>query len=186
MAGGDWQEFSSLLRASPPGNDGCLGLTLVMEETVPVLRVKGSFRINAKDEPVAAFQDAAHEVRAVVEARFLSMKAHAQKMGLPTAPARILATGGGSENAEMMQVLADVFGAEVIVADTSNAAALGAALRAAHGVACRKAGKWIDVVAAPPQSLKRVAVPKATDAYGPALLQRLTTFEGSLEAATTV
>ena len=36
------------------------------------------------------------------------------------------------------QILADVFDCEVLVADCSDAAAVGAALRAEHGLACRK------------------------------------------------
>lgn len=36
------------------------------------------------------------------------------------------------------QVLADVFDCEVLVADSSDAAAMGAALRAEHGLKCRK------------------------------------------------
>ena len=37
-----------------------------------------------------------------------------------------------------LQVLADVFGAPVFTAETSNAAAMGAALRAEHGFTCRR------------------------------------------------
>lgn len=40
------------------------------------------------------------EVRAVVEGRFLSMKAHARELGVGK-PGRVLATGGGSNNAEV-------------------------------------------------------------------------------------
>lgn len=60
----------------------------------------GNSNSNSNSPPL----DAAHEARAVVESRFLSMKAHAAAIGLPTRPARILATGGGSTNQEMMQV----------------------------------------------------------------------------------
>ncbi|CAN0427434.1 unnamed protein product, partial [Ectocarpus sp. 13 AM-2016] len=47
---------------------------------------------------------------------------------------RVLATGGGSNNAEILQVLADVFQAPVFTAAASDSAAVGAALRAKHGV----------------------------------------------------
>ena len=43
------------------------------------------------------------QVRAVVEGRFLSMRFNAAALGI-TKPRRILATGGGSANREMMQV----------------------------------------------------------------------------------
>lgn len=115
VAGGSWEGFSGLLRQSPPGNAGKLALHLSLEEIIPVLPVKGTaFRAEAGAPgqllPAAAGEqgqgafDPAHEARAVVEARFLSMKAHAGAIGLPTRPRRILATGGGSTNAEMMQV----------------------------------------------------------------------------------
>jgi xylulokinase len=44
----------------------------------------------------------------------------------------IHATGGAAVNAEILQVMADVFGAAVYHFPTSNSAALGAALRAWH------------------------------------------------------
>lgn len=43
---------------------------------------------------------AAEETRAVVEGRFLSMRAHARELGVGL-PSRILATGGGSKNNEV-------------------------------------------------------------------------------------
>lgn len=177
--GGEWAKFEELVRKAPVGNDGCLGLTLVMEEIVPVLNVKGTFRVDGQGEPVGGFGDAAHEARAVVEGRFLSMKAHAAQLGLSTSPTRILATGGGSTSQAMMQVLADVFNAPVLVADTSDAAAVGAALRAEHGLACRKQARWVEFVASPPQGLKVVAKPnaEAVAVYSPAMLKRFLAFE---------
>ncbi|CAN0351143.1 unnamed protein product, partial [Hapterophycus canaliculatus] len=53
---------------------------------------------------------------------------------------RWLATGGGSNNVEVLQVLADVFQAPVFTAAASDSAAVGAALRAKHGVACIQRG----------------------------------------------
>jgi xylulokinase len=45
---------------------------------------------------------------------------------------RIRATGGASENREILQVMADVFGADVYPAAATSAASLGGALRAFH------------------------------------------------------
>lgn len=45
-------------------------------------------------------------------------------------PAAIHATGGAAANREILQVLADVFGAEVYRFDATDSAALGAALHA--------------------------------------------------------
>ena len=182
VAGGEWERFSKLVAEAPAGNNGNLGLTLVMEEIVPVLNVKGTFRVDRQGERVGEFGNAAHEARAVVEARFLSMKAHAARLGLSTSPTRIVATGGGSTSKVMMQVLADVFNAQVLVADTSDAAAVGAALRAEHGLACRKQARWVEFVAKQPQGLKVVASPnaEAVAVYSPAMLKRFLDFERGL------
>ena len=61
----------------------------------------------------------------------------------------IRAMGGASGNRDVLQVMADVFGAEVIRSRAGNAAALGAALRAWHGdrVALNDPIGWEDVVA---------------------------------------
>ena len=45
----------------------------------------------------------------------------------------IRATGGAAANAPILQVIADVFGANVVRIAPPNAASLGAALRAYHG-----------------------------------------------------
>lgn len=47
---------------------------------------------------------AEEETRAVVEGRFLSMRAHARELGVGQ-PSRILATGGGSNNVEVSDSL---------------------------------------------------------------------------------
>lgn len=195
VAGGSWTAFSNLLRQAPPGNDGKLALTLALEEIIPVLPVKGViFRADGGNEgpadllPSGQAFDAAHEARAVVEARFLSMKAHAAAIGLPTRPARILATGGGSTNQEIMQILADVFDCEVLVADSSESAALGAALRAEHGLACRKSASrshWVPFEATEPQCLKQVAAPQHASVYKGETLARYAAFERAVVLAAT-
>jgi len=48
----------------------------------------------------------------------------------PRRVARIQATGGASENRDILQVMADVFGADVQPAAHTSAASLGGALRA--------------------------------------------------------
>ena len=61
----------------------------------------------------------------------------------------IHATGGAAANREILQVMADVFGAEVRRLVVGESAALGAALRARHG-AERALGRdlpWAEVVA---------------------------------------
>ena len=61
----------------------------------------------------------------------------------------IHATGGGAINREILQVMADVFGARVFQMPVGNSAALGAAVRAAHAhmLARNEATRWADVIA---------------------------------------
>ncbi len=74
--------------------------------------------------------DAPRNVRAVVEAQMMALALHSRWMGV--AVDTIHATGGAAANPQILQVMADVFGAEVQRLDVGNAAALGAALRALH------------------------------------------------------
>ena len=64
-------------------------------------------------------------MRAVVEAQMLSMALHSRWMQVPVDT--IYATGGAAANRAVLQVMADVFGAEVYQLEVSNSAALGAA-----------------------------------------------------------
>jgi xylulokinase len=61
----------------------------------------------------------------------------------------IHATGGAAINRELLQVMADVFGARVFQMPVGNSAALGAALRAAHAHMLAQNGStgWADVIA---------------------------------------
>ena len=58
----------------------------------------------------------------------MALSRHSEWMGVT--PERIHATGGAAENREILQVMADVFGAPVHWFPAPDAAALGAALRA--------------------------------------------------------
>lgn len=97
-----WKTFSEALASSKPGNHGKLGLYLLMEEITPQMNHTGTFHLKADGTPAESFS-AQEEVRAAVEGRFLSMRVHAQALGI-SRPRRILATGGGALNKEMMQV----------------------------------------------------------------------------------
>ena len=52
---------------------------------------------------------------------------------MKVAPKRIYATGGASTNTAILQVMADVMNCPVLRIEVAKSAALGAALRAAHG-----------------------------------------------------
>lgn len=121
----DWTQFSSALQATVPGNGGALMLPWVAPEITPVVTAAG-VRCHGLDAAGAA-----STVRALVEGQACAMRLHSRWMAPDVRTVR--ATGGASANRELLQVIADVFGAEVLRARSTNAAALGAAIRAWHG-----------------------------------------------------
>ena len=137
----DWRAFSDALARTPPGNGGAIMLPWFDPEITPLVLDPGVRRFDLD----AANADA--NIRAVVEAQMLSMALHSRWMGVTIDT--IYATGGASANREVLQVMADVFNADVLQLETGNSAALGAALRAVH--ADRLAGNqplpWEEVIA---------------------------------------
>jgi xylulokinase len=91
--------------------------------------------------------DAKANIRAVIEAQALSSSIHARWMGVDISS--LYVTGGASANAEILRVYADVHNCPVHRFETANSAALGAALRAAHGhqSATGNAVSWQETVA---------------------------------------
>ena len=139
VAGGNWDTFNALLAKGQPGNGGAVGFFITHPEITPHIPVAGIRRFGADGKKVdGPFPDHV-EARAVVEGQFLSMRAHGEGIGM-NSPKRLIATGGGSANKAILQVLADVFGAPVYVAAQSDSASLGAAVRALHGARVAEAG----------------------------------------------
>ncbi len=119
-----WTDFSRALEITPAGNHGRILIPWFAPEITPAVaqpRVR-RYRLMA--------EDASANVRAVVEAQQMSMALHAQWMGVEIDT--IHATGGAAANTQILEVMADVFGAEVYRSTVGNSAALGAALRAWH------------------------------------------------------
>ncbi len=135
----DWPAFSACLRDTPPGNGGALLLPWFEAEITP-RAAAGVHRCGLGPD------DAAQNVRAVVEAQMLALATHWEALGGPCD--RIVATGGASANREILQVMADVFDADVYQGAGGNGACLGAALRAwhAHEHARGRAIGWDRVV----------------------------------------
>ena len=121
----DWPGFDAALRATPPGNDGMMMLPWFEPEIVPRVATPHVHRLGGLSDETA---QAARNCRAVVEGQFLSMRLNSEWMA--TRPERLVATGGGSRNRELLQIAADVLGCRVESLDVSDGAALGAALRA--------------------------------------------------------
>jgi xylulokinase len=139
--GMSWEAFSAALARTPAGNRGATMLPWFDPEITPLVLEPGVRRY-ALDQAEA---DA--NVRAVVEAQMMSLALHSRWMGVKIST--IYATGGASANQDVLQVMSDVFDADVMQLETGNSAALGAALRAFH--ADRLSGErplaWEDVIA---------------------------------------
>ena len=135
-----WAEFSEALRSTPPGNLGRILLPWYEPEITPAVLEPGVHRygLDADDGP--------GHVRGVIEAQQMALARHSRwmKVRIDT----IYATGGASANREILQVMADVFGADVYQLEVANSAALGAALRAIHADAAADGHplRWDDVV----------------------------------------
>jgi xylulokinase len=119
-----WEQFSRVLETTAPGNNGALMLPWFVPEITPVVTLPGIRRQGLNEH------DAAANVRAVVEAQMTALFVHSHWMGVLVDV--IHATGGAAANRQILQVMADVFDAEVRRVEVGNAAALGAALRALH------------------------------------------------------
>jgi xylulokinase len=120
-----WNGFNKALASTPPGNNGRILLPWFEPEIVPRVNKPGVHRFDLNE------RDAAANCRAVVEAQMMSMQLHSRWMKVE--PKRILATGGGSTNTSILQVMANVMNCPVLRIEVAKSAALGAALRAAHG-----------------------------------------------------
>ncbi len=121
----DWKKFGEALIATPPGGNGGILLPWFEAEIVPRVNQPGIHRFDLDEK------DAALNCRAIVEAQMMSMRLHSQWMKV--SPDCIYATGGASQDSPILQVMADVMNCRVERIEVSKSAALGAALRAAHG-----------------------------------------------------
>ncbi|ELR52501.1 Xylulose kinase, partial [Bos mutus] len=176
-ASGSWSKFSKALQSTGMGNSGNLGFYFDVMEITP--EIIGRHRFSAENHEVCiqAFpQDV--EIRALIEGQFMAKKIHAEALGYRVMPkTKILATGGASHNRDLLQVLADVFGAPVYVIDTANSACVGSAYRAFHGLAAGTDMPFAEIVKlAPNPRLVATPTPGASQVYE-ALLQRYAMLE---------
>jgi xylulokinase len=132
----DWSGFTDALKTSEPGNGGGLLLPYFDPEIVPRVDA-GVIRKNLEED------DAPGNVRAVIEAQAVSSHIHSRWMGVPITS--LFVTGGASANEEILKVFANVHGCAVHRFETTNAAALGSALRAYQGD--RPEISWPDITA---------------------------------------
>merc|ERR1712203_1223067 len=105
-----------------------------------------------------------------------------RQLGSSSHDTRILVTGGASVNLAILQVVADVFNANVYTQSAANSAAMGGAYRAvylAQGGA--QVGPFSQVTASVAESAEMKASPSkdASAVYGP-MLERFKKLEASL------
>ncbi len=118
----NWEQFSQILKNSPPGNNGKLMLPYFFPEIVPQVLQPKVYCFGFDED------DLEGNVRGIIEAQFLSMRLHSKWIG--EKPKEIYATGGASANKDILQVLANIFKTKVRAFEFADSAALGAALRA--------------------------------------------------------
>lgn len=137
----DWEGFSRALQRTAAGNGGALMLPWFDPEITPRVDRPAVHRRNLDPG------DASANVRAIVEAQMMAMANHSAPVAAG-GKNRVLATGGGSANRAILQVMADVFGAPVYQLPAGNSACLGAALRAyhAHELSQGRELQWTEVV----------------------------------------
>jgi xylulokinase len=137
-AGMTWPDFSRALSAAAPTSGGIL-LPWYEPEITPTVSQPGAHRYDQRG-------DAASTIRALVESQQMAMALHSSWMGVDVHT--IHATGGAAANREILHVMADVFGADVYQLEVANSAALGGALRAAHGHlrALGQSPSWTEIV----------------------------------------
>ncbi|CAH9069396.1 unnamed protein product [Cuscuta europaea] len=149
-----WDIFNKHLEQTPPLNGGKLGFYYKEHEILPPLPV-GYHRYVLKNftgdtlEGVEKCEvkefDPPSEVRAVIEGQLLSIRAHAERFGLPSPPKRMVATGGASANSTILSMVASILGCDVYTVQRPDSASLGGALRAAHGWLCHKKGRFVPI-----------------------------------------
>jgi xylulokinase len=155
-----WEDFSRILLETAPGNRGKVMLPYVLPEITPLVLEPGIRRFGG-----LTADDVRGNVRAVAEAQAMAMYLHSHWTG--PRPKGILVTAGGSENRGLLTVISQVFGVEVSSLEVRESAALGAAIRAAHGFHSargRRPAGWRDLFESLVKAKRREVIQPPADA----------------------
>ncbi|CAF1369559.1 unnamed protein product [Didymodactylos carnosus] len=150
----DWQQMSELLCHSPPSNHGYIGMFFDDQEILPH-NIQGRFYFDAHGVQVKDLEPSC-KARALLEGQCLAKRLYLQRANIDLANVkRIVITGGGSVNIDLLQILADTFGKPVHAAFAPNSACLGGAYRAIdaikdHNKSITSTIQWL--IAAQPRS----------------------------------
>ena len=116
------EEFEKAASAAEPGKYQLL--PFLLPESTPAVAAPGMFyNFDPEKIPQGEF------IRALLESQMLTMKYHA---GVNVRPSLIRLTGGASVSPLLRQLAADIFQVPVMTGESAEAAALGAAMRAAE------------------------------------------------------
>ncbi|KAK6940310.1 Carbohydrate kinase, FGGY, N-terminal [Dillenia turbinata] len=162
-----WDVFNSFLEQTTPLNGGKIGFYYKEHEILPPLPVgfhryvlegfTGTTLDGLTEREVKDF-DPPSEVRALIEGQFLSMRAHAERFGMPSPPNRIIATGGASANQSILKSIASIFGCDIYTVQRPDSASLGAALKAAHGWLCHREGSFVPIASMYRDNLEKTSL----------------------------
>ena len=124
-----WDTYNQHLESTSPGNSGYSGFYFPLHEIIPP-NVQGEFFFK-EGTPTDAIPHS-HHARAIVESQFLSIKRRIISILPENAPPlkRLIVTGGSSANKAIRQLASDLFGINVYIAETKEAAGIGGALLA--------------------------------------------------------
>ena len=123
-----WDQFTSALSEIPAGANGNCMLPFFNNEISP--QFEGNGPILRGNHSFENWRSPKIMTRACIEGQFINMKIHTEWMKI--IPNVIYVTGGASKNTAIMQILSDVFQAEVKRLEVSGSVALGGAIRAAQ------------------------------------------------------
>eukprot|EP00092_Neocalanus_flemingeri_P014859 GFUD01016044.1.p1 GENE.GFUD01016044.1~~GFUD01016044.1.p1 ORF type:complete len:541 (+),score=138.72 GFUD01016044.1:243-1865(+) len=173
-ADGNWDIFNELIDSTTRGNFGNIGMYFDHPEIVPD-GLQGDYRFNKSDDPAIRFASNETEVRALIEGQMMAKRVHAERIGFHlSSDTRILVTGGASVNTAILQVIADVFNANVYTQSAANSAAMGGAYRALHlAKGGDKTCSFSEMIAPVAEAARLVARPNkdAVSTYNP-LIER--------------
>lgn len=126
-----WEQFSRALEETPFGANGNYMLPFFNPEISP--QYEGNGPILKGNSNFENWRSPKFAIRACIEGQFMNMKIHTEWMQM--IPKIIYVTGGASKNKAIIQILSNIFQAEVQRLEVSGSVALGGAIRAAqHGM----------------------------------------------------
>lgn len=165
----DWTKFNELINATPPGNNGTVGLYFPLPEIIPSGVLGNHFFQASEDgsvQRVDSIPEDAHP-RAILESQFLSVRSRIAAIMPEDAPPlrRLVIAGGSAANPIIRQLAADIFGMRAYVADGSHqGAGTGGAVLAKFAWwktrPGNERGTFEEMVAGQTDGMKLVATPK--------------------------